>query len=71
MTLNNFGMVFTPFSHVYAMSSVCNSTYEDKKIVLNKCYKEEVELLAKNIISSARLTRKVDPTSWVYDYKAD
>jgi len=71
MTLNNFGMVFPPFSHFYAMSSVCNSTYEDKIIVLGKCYQKETELLAKNIINEVKLTKNVDPIKWVYDYRAD
>ncbi|HBB04642.1 TPA: hypothetical protein DCZ39_07265 [Patescibacteria group bacterium] len=71
MTLNNFGMVFPPFSSMYAMSSVCNSTYEDKKIVMNDCYTEEVRLLAQNVMTETKLARKVDPTSWLYDYTAN
>ncbi len=71
MTLNNFGMVFPPFSSMYAMASVCNSTYEDKKIVINDCYKEEVKLLAQNIIMETKLARKIDPTNRFYDYNAD
>lgn len=71
MTLNHFGMLFPPFSNMYAMSSVCNPTYEDKKIVLSDCYKEETELLAKNVMQSVRMARPVKPTEWVYDYKAN
>jgi len=68
MTLNHFGMIFPPFSNMYAMSSVCYSTYEDKKIILSECYAKEVELLAENVMSSIKITRNINPTKWVYDY---
>jgi len=71
MTLNHFGMVFPPFSNIYAMSSVCNSTYKDKKIVLSDCYDEEVRLLAENIMTAIKLTTKQKPTDWKYDYTSN
>ena len=71
MTLNNFGMIFPPFSHVYALSSVCNPTYQDKKIVLADCYTEEVRLLAENLMTMSKMGRKVSPTIWKYDYTAN
>lgn len=71
MTLNHFWMVFPPFSSVYAIASVLNSTHEDKKIVLSDTYKNDVELLAKNIINEVNLARKIDPTSWVYEYNVN
>jgi hypothetical protein len=71
MTLNHFGMLFPPFSNMYAMSSVCNSTHEDKKIVLTDCYFEEVELLAKNIMNAVKIAREHKPTDWIYDYKSN
>lgn len=71
MTLNNFGMVFPPFSSMYAMSSICNSTYEDKKMVLSDCYTEEVRLLAHNVMTETKLARKIDPIKWLYDYTAN
>jgi multimeric flavodoxin WrbA len=71
MALNQFGMVFPPFSSMYAMSSICNSTYEDKKIILSKCFMEETELLAKNVVQCAKTARSVKPTGWAYDYRAD
>ncbi len=71
MALNQFGMAFPPFSSMYAMSSVCNSTHEDKKIVLSECYREETELLAKNVMRCAKAARATKPTDWVYDYRAD
>ena len=71
LALNQFGMIFPPFSSMYARSSVCNSTYEDKKTVLSKCYAEETGLLAKNVVLCAKNARSVKPTDWVYDYAAD
>jgi multimeric flavodoxin WrbA len=71
MTLNQYGMLFPPFGCMYAMSSVCNSTYEDKKIVLRECYVEETHLLAKNVMNAVKITRDSKPSVWVYDYSAD
>lgn len=71
LTLNNFGMAFPPFSHMYAMSSACNSTYEDKKIVLSECYKEETQFLAENIITMAKTLKKSDTFVWKHDYASN
>jgi len=68
MALNHFGMIFPPFSNMYAMSDVCRSNYEDKKIVLSDCYKEEAEMLAKNVMLAANSIRSCKCTDWVYDY---
>ena len=71
MTLNNFGMAFPPFSHMYAMADVCESTYSDRKIVLSKCYTEEAGLLAENIMHMAKMMKKEKPSSWKYDYSSN
>jgi hypothetical protein len=71
LTLNQFGMLFPPFGSMYAMSSVCNSTYEDKKIVLRECYVEETRMLAKNVMAAVKIARGSKPSDWVYDYRAD
>lgn len=71
MALNHFGMIFPPFSNMYAMGTVCQSTYEDKKIVLSDCYFEEVDLLAKNLITAVEIAREVRGTDWKYDYKSN
>ncbi len=68
MALNNFGMIFPPFSHMYAMSSPCNSTKEDKKIVLSDCYAKEAEMLAENVINAVKISRKLSASDWKYDY---
>jgi len=71
LTLNQFGMLFPPFSCMYAMSSVCYSTYEDKKIVLSDCYIEETRMLAKNVMAAVKIAGDSKPSDWGYDYRAD
>ena len=71
LTLNYFGMMFPPFSSVYAMSSICNSTYQDKKIVICECYATEIKLLAENLMTMAKWSRKTPVTEWKYNYGAN
>lgn len=71
MTLNNYGMLFPPFSHLYAMSSVCSPTYKDKPIVLNDCFAEELKTLANNVILAAKLVKNCRPTDWKNNYSAN
>lgn len=71
MALNNFGMLFPPFSNMYAMSSVCRSLYEDKPLVLNDCYFQEAHILAQNVMTAANLAKKIKTTDWKNEYSAD
>jgi multimeric flavodoxin WrbA len=71
MTLTHYGMLFPPFSNMYAMSSVCRSTYEDKGIVLSDCYDVEIECLAQNVLLAAGLLKKCKPTDWKNDYHSN
>jgi len=71
MCLNHFGMLFPPFSNMYAMSSVCLSTYQDKPVVLNDCHYEETLLLAENIITAANSAKKVKGSNWKNEYNAN
>ncbi len=71
MTLTHYGMLFPPFSNMYAMSSVCRSTYEDKPIVLADCYTEDAQLLAQNVVLGASLAGKCKPTDWRNDYHSN
>jgi multimeric flavodoxin WrbA len=71
MTFNHFGMLFPPFSNMYAMSSVCNSTYEDKKDVLAECYVSTAKLIAENVMNAAQISRNTKRTDWKYDYDSD
>ncbi len=67
MTLNYFGMLFPPFSSVYAMASYCDSTYKDKPLVTSDCYVDEINMLAENLMSTASLLRKSQMV-WKNDY---
>jgi len=67
MTLSHFGMLFPPFNNMYAMSSVCLSTNQDKSVVLSDCYLHEVGLLADNVVKAAYLARTVSPFEWKVD----
>ncbi len=71
MALNHFGMLFPPFSNMYAMSSVCFSLYKDKPAVLSDCHYKETELLAKNIITAANLVKKIKGSDWKNEYNAN
>jgi len=68
MTLNNYGMLFPPFSHMYAMTTICNSTYDDKKLVLGSCYEDEVKVVAENVMTAVKSLRQLKSTEWKYDY---
>lgn len=67
MTLNHFGMLFPPFSNMYAMSSYKNSTFEDKPLIESDYYKEEAEMVAKNVLLGIKATRNMKPFDWKYD----
>lgn len=67
MTLNHFGMMFPPFSNMYAMSSYALSTFEDKKIVEKTIYKEEAKMIAKNVMTGIKSAKSIKPFDWRYD----
>ena len=71
MALNNFGMLFPPFSNMYAMSSVCRSLYQDKPVILNDCYYEETRFLAQNVMTAVNLAKKIKNTDWKNEYSAN
>jgi multimeric flavodoxin WrbA len=71
MTFTHFGMLFPPFSNMYALASVCRSTFEDKKIVLNECYEGTARLLAKNVMNAAKIIQPTRCTDWKYDYDSN
>jgi len=66
MTLGHFGMLFTPWSNMYAMSSITNPTYKDKNIVTRTSYVDEAEKLAQNALMMAKLLQE-KPINWTYD----
>lgn len=67
MTLSHYGMLFPPFSNMYAMATMCDSTYNDKKIVLSECYDLDAKMLAKNIVQGAELAREKKMSDWAHD----
>lgn len=71
MTFNHFGMLFPPFSNMYAMASVCQSTYEDKKIVMTECFEDAARLIAENVMKAAKTVRPTKGTDWKYDYASN
>jgi hypothetical protein len=56
---------------MYALASVCRSTFEDKKIVLNECYEGTARLLAKNVMNAAKIIQPTRCTDWKYDYDSN
>lgn len=58
MTLNHFGMVFAPWSNMYAMSSITNPTYKDKNIVTSPIHITDAKELAQNALMMAKAMRK-------------
>ena len=71
MTLNHFGMLFPPFSNMYAINTVCEGTYKDKEKLKNECYEEETRMLAKNLITVAKISKRKNDYWWVYDSGSD
>lgn len=70
MALNHFGMVFSPWSNMYAMSSITNPTYKDKKIVTSVVHVDNAKRLAKNTVLMANAMRK-EPIEWTYDHSSN
>ena len=71
MTLNHYGMIFPPFSNMYAMNTVCEGTYRDKPVVNSECYEKEARQLAQNIVIAARLAKSKNDYWWIYGDSAD
>jgi len=70
MTLNHFGMAFSPWSNMYAMSSITRGTYEDKPFVTSGAYSDEARQLAQNALQLSRKIRET-PLIWQNDYAAN
>lgn len=71
MTLNNFGMIFPPWSSMYAVSSIMNSTYKDKNIVNNSVYIEEAKQVARNTMLAVKLLRGFNNNDWENDFSSN
>lgn len=70
MTLNHFGMAFSPWSNMYAMSSITNPTYKDKQLVNNLGYQQDAIMVAKNTLKLAKVIR-AQTQEWKYDNSAN
>lgn len=68
MALNHFGMIFPPWSNVYAMSSITKPTYEDKKIVEAEVHQNNVRIMIDNILTMAKQVKEIH---WMYDYSSN
>jgi len=71
MTLNHYGMIFPPWSNIYAMASIANPTYKDKDILNSKIYGYEVKGLAENTVKIAKIVQKFGKQNWSYDYSSN
>jgi multimeric flavodoxin WrbA len=71
LTLTYYGLLFPPHSTMYAMGTVCESTDKDKKQLQSPCYEEEARLLAKNIMTAAKIAKRKDDYWWTYDGRAN
>lgn len=71
MTLNQFGMLFPPFSSIYAINTIREGLYKDKEKLRNKYYEEEARMLARNLITAAKVLKSRNNYWWVYDGKSN
>lgn len=70
MTLSHFGMVFAPWSNMYAMSSITNPTYKDKNIVTSSVYVDDARKVARNALMMAKSLQK-ESIEWDYDHSSN
>lgn len=71
MTLSHFGMIFSPWSNMYAMSSIAYPTYADKNVISSQLYIEEAHVVAQNVMTTAKLLQQFDKFNWQYDYSSN
>ncbi|MEM4248163.1 MAG: flavodoxin family protein, partial [Candidatus Nanoarchaeia archaeon] len=67
MTLTHYGMVFPPWSNMYAMSSILKGTYQDKKELETKEYAEEAAQVAENVFNTIKMIKQNPKLLWKYD----
>lgn len=67
MTLTHYGFLFPPFSNMYAMGTIRNSTDKDKDDLEGQSYEKDARLLSKNLITAAKVLKRKDDYWWVYD----
>lgn len=67
MTLNHYGMLFPPFSNMYAIGNVCLPTYTDEKNLETDCYVEQAKQLAENVVNAVKLAKQNPKLFWKYN----
>jgi len=67
MTLNHFGMVFPPFSNVYAMGSMVDDTFKDEVKIKSDFFEKDVKLLAYNLVGMSKTLKSRKNFWWKYD----
>jgi len=70
MALNHFGMVFAPWSNVYAMASITKPTFKDKKMVTSQAHIDDVKKMARNAYLMAKKIKE-NQVEWSYDSSAN
>lgn len=70
MALNHFGMIFPPWSNMYAMSSITRPTFQDKKFVNNKVHCDNARKVAQNSMLMAKIVNS-NNIDWSYDFSSN
>ncbi|MFA6429410.1 MAG: flavodoxin family protein [Patescibacteria group bacterium] len=67
MTLNHYGFVFSPFSNMYAMNTIAESTDKDAHIQRSRVYEAEARMLGRNVLRATRLAKQMGEDAWEYE----
>jgi multimeric flavodoxin WrbA len=70
MTLSHYGMMFAPWSNMYAMSNLAYPTYKDKEIVTGSMNADDAKMVAMNALTLAKTIRD-QKLVWQYDSSAN
>ncbi|MFA6461814.1 MAG: flavodoxin family protein [Candidatus Woesearchaeota archaeon] len=68
MTMSHWGMIFPPFSNMYATAGVLDGTYTDtKKIKNNPEYSKMAKEIAENVFVTIKMVKNNPKLFWTYD----
>lgn len=68
MTLTHFGMIFPGWSNMYAINTVTQPTFFDKKFVNSEFFSRDAQEVGHNAFIMAQALAKTDKTVWKHDY---
>lgn len=71
MTLSHYGMLFPPFSNMYAVNTVCQATYEDAERLEVPCHEQQARILATNLMTAAKVLKRKGDFWWTYDGRSN